>query len=434
MCEKKREIISGRAFYHMPSPFASIKITVEDKYCHERMLETAEKLEKVHPIINNVVVGEEGKLWFRDVGKHVQVFRYTETEMAHWKEAVKKQMSRVIDLSKEPGVGIAILEHQDSFDLTVMLHHIYGDGISLKYLVHDLLYIYITGNGRKQREPFTGTSEKQLFTPGLLSSQVTEDLECLREMWDGKKEQFTFDTFYKMNSLHNKIVRYELALKKIEGAAYRGLRQQCERIHITMNSAIATALAAVSDEGTELLIPVNTRPLLGISEESGMTNLASSIRILPQYQQQLGFWENAAVIHRQLCEARSDTAKVLGNLYPFLSLDENLFGIGYYAQYGMYREQNLITAFCSLLNLNAGQRTLDISNIGKMQTEEFAGKVRLRDCYMIPNLPITCDAAFGAVSMEHVLTLTLGYTVRRMSVERAENTLQRIVDFLTENI
>lgn len=432
---EKKEIIVGRGFYYMPSPIISLKVTVKQKYNHFQMTEAIGKLEKVHPIINNVVVQEDGRLWFKNVGKHVSVIEYEDVEVGNWREIIKTVISEVLNISEESGVKIAVLEHTECFDLLVMVHHIYGDGISIKCIMSDLLYMYCTGEMLEIKEPLPELSEAYLTEDTRIPKEMSERLDGIVRMWNDRKTTFSFETFYKMNSLHNRFVRYELLAGEIEGDAYHKLKNRCRLYQVTINSALAAAIVATlgTEEGLDAIIPVNTRPLLGVNEQMGLANFASSIRTFLSYDYDMDFWDNVVAIHKELNEAREDTKKVLENLYSFMRLDADIYGIGYHTQYGLYKDEDMVKALRDILALDVQKRAFDFSNIGKLVLENANKDIPISGCYLIPNYTITCDYTFGAVSLENSLTLSLVYTVRRMSPDRAQEMMNQIVGYLVNN-
>ena len=264
MCNNEREITVGRAFYYMPTPICTMKISVEEKYNHEKMVETSAELEKVHSLINNGIVLEDNRLLFRNVGMHVPVIRYTEAEVEGWKEVYKIGVSATYDLSKEPGTKVAILEHPDRFDLLVFIHHIYGDGISIKILLCDLLDIYLAGKRKEPKVPLTDFGEEHLKRLFSVSQETSDKMNKMMEMWSAKKVSFDYDAFHQMNILHQKMIRQEVIFGKIEAADLQMLNERCREYNVTVNSALTTAIVAAirAEESVNTIIPRDMRFML----------------------------------------------------------------------------------------------------------------------------------------------------------------------------
>lgn len=138
---QKKEIIAGKGFYYMPSAYVTLKVTVEGIYDHEKMKQAVFYLEKAHPVINNVLCKSGDKMWFEEVGKHVPIIYYNDEKIVKWEDALLQITTEPINLMENPGVMIGVVERTDRFYLLVVCHHMYGDGLSVKYLMDDLLYI-----------------------------------------------------------------------------------------------------------------------------------------------------------------------------------------------------------------------------------------------------------------------------------------------------
>lgn len=435
LCEKRKEIISGRAFYHMPSPFCTLKITIEEKYNDVKLEHAIRELERIHPTIRSVVVQEDGRLWFRESERRVRIHRYSD-EGNDWKTVYKEEASETLDLRIEPGVKLAVLEHQDCFELLLMFHHIYADGISAKQLLADLLSVYDKCIRMPVKESLSDVDIGRFGEhKAVASEEASRKVEDVLQVWNQNKDAFDFETFGKMNELHHKLARYEVTTGSVAEADFLKLRERCKTWKVTVNSALVTAiLAGICEDEVKTVIPINIRPLLGLEREEGLANLASSVGLDLSYKRELSFWENVAVIHRVIQETRLNTENCVKQLHTFMRLHEDVFGAGYYAQYGMYKNQDMTKALQDVLALDIRRKTLDCSNIGALSCEDLSGEITIRDCYAIPNYTVTCNWMFGAVSFRNTLNLSFVYSSRRISCKAADEIMGRIIRCLCEMI
>ena len=434
MYEGRKEIVAGRAFYFMPSPFCGLKITIEEKYNPARMERAIRELEKVHPIVNNVVVQADGRLWFQDIGKHIRIRRYSEGTK-DWKTVYMGEAAENIDLSKDSGIKVAIVEHQERFELLLLFHHIYADGISAKRLLSDLISLYVMKTGMAVKESLSDVGIEMLEGKVSVSKELTHKVDSVLQEWNRNKTTFDTDTFKKLNELHHRLARYELTVGKVEERDFIAFRKKCKECGVTVNSALVAAVLTElqTDEVINTIIPVNARPYLDIIDEEGLANLASALNICLQYKTNLGFWENVSLIHNSIYAARLSVEESMERLYTFMRLDEDVLGAGYHAQYGMYNNQSMMTRLQDVLKMDAKKRTLDLSNIGELQLDNEYGKVHVSDCYVIPNFTVNCDWMFAFVSLENTLGISFMYSSRRISCKLAEEMMGRIIRRLCEN-
>lgn len=213
---------------------------------------------------------------------------------------------------------------------------------------------------------------------------------------------------------------------------YKKLRAKCRTLNVTINSAIATAITAVlqKDDGMEAIVPINTRSLLGFNHDKGAANFASSIRPFLTYCYDDDFWSNVIRVNNDINKAKNDVHKVLENLYSFLKLDENIFGVGYHARYGCFRDFDLVMTLRDALSLDSSKESFDISNIGKINFDNLPKDYKISNCYYIPNYTVACDCTFGSVSMNKIMSLTLSIPSTRISVEEGKEILEKVISYL----
>lgn len=237
---QKKEIIAGRGFYYMPSAYVTIKVTVEGVYEHEKMKQAVAYLEEAHPIINNVLCKSGDKMWFEDVGKHVPVIYYNDEKVVKWEDALLQITTEPINLLENPGVMIGVVERTDRFYLLVVCHHMYGDGLSVKYLMDDLLYIYSTGNKLRPREAMTELSEADLTLDYKIPEELRENYVSFAETCKERNVEFSWEAYKQMIDTHNGTIGTGLTCRNIKGTVYRNLKGKCKEMGVTVNSALTT--------------------------------------------------------------------------------------------------------------------------------------------------------------------------------------------------
>ena len=228
MNTKTKEIVAGRGFYYMPSAYVTLKVTVEGIYDHENMKQAVSYLEEAHPIINNIVRKSGDKMWFENVGKHVPIVLYNDEKIVKWEDALLKITTEPINLLETPGVMVGVVERTDRFYVLMICHHMYGDGLSVKYLLDDLLYIYSTGNKLKEREAITELSEADLSLDCKIPDDLRERYISFAETCKEKNVEFSWEAYKQMIDTHNEVVGSGLTCRNIKGTVYRNLKGKCK--------------------------------------------------------------------------------------------------------------------------------------------------------------------------------------------------------------
>ena len=431
----KREIIAGKCFYYVPAPFVTLKVTVESEYHHDKMKKALLNLEEAYPIINDVVRKDGDKMWFEDIGAHVRIVAYVGFETMKWEDAMKHIIQNPIDLTKKPGVIIGIVAKEERFHLLVVCHQMYADGISVKQLADDLLYMYSMQKKIEPQESVFTLREETLPLDCRVSEEFRNKLNKVNRLWEKNKVEYSWDTFAQMSDMHNEAIGYRVACGKMKGADYRKLRGKCKEMGITVQAAVITAIAGTLQKlkSIHTMVALNARPLLGLEEDKGMINYASGINFDIQYEPRIDFWYNAQVVNQQLKKAKNEKGNQLEILHSFLLLDADVFAAPYYAQYGTYQNKEVIAALKDVLGTGTEDETFNFSDIGSITFDAASEEFMVRDCYFVPSLPLACDYTIGVVSFNNTLTFSFGYKANMQNEEQMEriiaNIKEKLLDF-----
>lgn len=432
MSTVRKEIVAGRGFYYMPSAFLTLKITVEGVYDRARMENAVLALEEAHPIINNVAVKEGDRMWFENVGKHVPIVVYAQDAGVKWEEAVLELTTPPVNLLETPGVMVGVVPQSDCFYLLMVCHHMYGDGISVKNLADDLLYLYSTGDKVEVKEAYTELSETDLPEDCKAPEELRDRYVAFNNTcWD-RKIEFTWEMYKQMIDTHNQAVVSRISCKNLKGEEYHNFRNKCKELGVTVNSALTTAIAAAMQKGESIdaIVSVDTRPLFGYQKEDGLANFASCVQPTLQYDSSIGFWENVVIVDKKVKQERLNKQKMLNTLYTFMLWGADAFGVGYYARYGMFRDMEVLMELRKTLGLNSEAETFEVSNIGNIEMAANATGLVVRDCYFAPNLMPACACTFGVVSLGETLTISLGYKKKFVPDETAQKIMDDVIAYL----
>ncbi len=431
-----KEIIAGRGFYYMPSAFITLKVTVEGIYDHEKMKQSVSYLEEAYPIINKVICQTGEKMWFTDAGKHVPIIFYSDEKFITWENALTQITKEPINLLEQPGVMIGVVERTDRFYLMVICHHIYGDGLSVKYLMDDLLYIYSTGHKICVRESLTELSEDDLSKDCKIPEDVRARYVAFSETCRAKQIEFSWDTYKQMIDTHNAVVGSGVTCRNISGIVYRNLKYKCKELGVTLNSALTTAMAAAlqKEDRVDAIVAVNTRPFFHHEDTMGLANYASCVQPTIRYDHSIGFWENVIAVDEQIKAERANVPKVLNTLYTFMLWGADVFGVGYYARYGLFRDMEVLMELRKTLGLTNEADTFAASNIGNVEYAANSDDFVVKNCYLIPNLMPACACTFGVATLGNVITVSLGYKKNLVSDEQAKKITHDVVSYLARSL
>ena len=434
--KSRKEIVAGQGFYYMPTAYVTLKVTVEGRYSHEKMERAVRCLEEAHPLICHVVCKSGSKMWFEDAGKHVTLIEYDELQSVTWESAIRKMIYKPINLQEMPGVIIGVVIRADRFYLMVVCQHMYGDGMSVKLLMDDLIYAYRTGDMPSRKDAYPELSERDLPELYKIPEAVREGLLAVSKKCEEKQVAFSWEDYRQMIETHNASTGYGLVCRNIKKPMFLKLREKCKELGVTISAAISTAIAGAMLQGDaiEAIISVDTRSLFGREKEEGLANYASCIKPLLQYDRSIDFWDNVVITDRCIKEKRNHPEEMLETLYTFMLLSADAFGAAYYARYGMFRDMEVLGMMRNALSLSYGSENFELSNIRNISFEAVAGDMVVRDAYFIPNLMPACNCTFGVTSLRDVLTISLGYKLNAVTENRAWEIINAVYESLTTSL
>ncbi len=433
---KRKEIVAGQGFYYMPSAYVTLKVTVEGRYSHAKMERAVRCLEEAHPLIRHVVRKSGSKMWFEDAGNHVTLKEFDELQNITWENAIRKLIYKPMHLEETPGVIIGGVIRADRFYLMVVCQHMYGDGMSVKVLMEDLLMAYRTGTVPPKKEAYPELSENDLPAEYRIPEDVKKNLIAVSKKCEEKQVEFSWEMYEKMIETHNSSIGYGLVCRNIKRPMFLKLREKCKELGVTIGAAISTAIAGAMLQGDaiEAIISVDTRAIFGERAGEGMANYASCIKPLLRYDRSLEFWDNVVIIDRCIKEKRMYTEEVLETLYTFMLLSADAFGAAYYARYGLFRDMEVLGMMRNALSLSYGSENFEMSNIKNISFEAAAEDFVVRDAYFIPNLMPACNCTFGVTSLRDVLTISLGHKLNAVSESKAREIINTVYDSLTMSL
>ena len=253
-------------------------------------------MEEAYPIINDVVRKDGDTMWFEDIGVHVRIVAYVGFETMKWEDAMKHIIQNPIDLTKKPGVIIGIVAKEERFHLLVVCHQMYADGISVKQLADDLLYMYHMQKKIESHDILT-LREQMLSLDCQVSEEFKNKLHKVNQLWEKNKVEYSWNTFTQISDLHNEAIGYRVACGKMKGSDYRKLRGKCKELGITVQAAVITAVAGTLQKlkSIHAMVALNARPLLGLEEDKGMINYASGIQFDIQFEPRIDFWSAESI-------------------------------------------------------------------------------------------------------------------------------------------
>ncbi len=322
-----------------------------------------------------------------------------------WQQRAIAEMQTPFPIETGPLLRFALLHTPEQSDLIICAHHAICDGISLTYLIRDILQQMADPAQAVERlpEPPAITSETvPAPPPSPLIARAFIGL--YNALWNRK--QVRFDT-RDLERLHRVFWEQHEGVRLLAWtcpeAETTALVARCRAEHVTINTAIWTAFLASQHDVQGDTAPYRARAGLAVSTRDKLNvpvgeafgfyaaSLSTTLSTEPTDPQQ-DFWDAARVIHEQIQTSLAKT-----NLFRSLSADglaPSLLDSLYFSKYGLLHSQ-LSDTLVRQMNWQDTHYGYAITNVGRRNIPTRYG-------------PFQLDAVSGPIIYSDVNEKTLG--------------------------
>ena len=310
-----------------------------------------------------------------------------EKDSQSWKERVNEEQRLRFDLENGPLIRFILLNYPGSLHLIINCHHSICDGISMTYLINDIL----SHVGDKRHEAHSAVPLALENTGPAPSIGFFKKIRLTVINWLWKSQRINFsDNDYR--ELHHKywstkkengILSWELS-----EAQTTSFLDRCRRENVTVNSAVVTAFMAaqkcVQGERPSYLgavsMPVDIRNRVrpNIGEVFGL--FVSSVTTKLSYCFDVPFWNNVKKIQR-LIKNNLTERSIFSLPQQTQRLQSTLLDSIYFIKYGLLRNRiaSLFLRYSGVDRLNTG---LEVSNIGRYSFPVEYGSLELEAIFV----------------------------------------------------
>jgi NRPS condensation-like uncharacterized protein len=305
-----------------------------------------------------------------------------------WLACVKEEFRTSFPIETGPLVRCTLVQSTDVCEIILCGHHAICDGMSIGYLLRDLLDCLY-----KQKKEIGGPvvpppiDRSTVPTPPSTNALQRFIMGKINEKWSARGIRFSESD---MNRMHEKFWQRNTALQvlawRLEPDDTANLVERCHAEKVTVNSALWTAfLAAQYDVQVDRrryrqrsALAVNTRDKLRVSAGEALGFYASSLTVELPYSPRRSFWDNARKVHSKIKKGLART-----NLFRMLSTEQvhpTLLDSLYFQKYGL-----LDAAMPSKLLRKMGWHKITygyaLTNVGRFDIPTTYGSLKLEAVY-----------------------------------------------------
>lgn len=308
-----------------------ISVRIRGNIPPDRLQSALDKAQQRHPLLKvNTILDEQDMPWFVSEGVGAIPLKVVDRAGEdHALRITEKELATPFDMNKPPESPLPLMRvtllsppnpAAEPADIIISAQHTISDGMSMVFLVRDLLYFMTNPKHPVTVLDVTASTEdifplnvrKRVpksalkFKASLLFMKLYLRLKFRR----GTQKPRTFAPSSKIHS-------WQLTVDQTED-----LLARCKQERVSVQSALCTAFLTTF---TAVNTPVNLRPQLALPVGEAFGLYAGAAVIKMKYDAKADFWDNARRFHGKLRKSLQDPFSVFrlfSKLVPFKAMQE----------------------------------------------------------------------------------------------------------------
>ncbi|MEA2000307.1 MAG: condensation domain-containing protein, partial [Actinomycetota bacterium] len=313
---RRRVTAMERLFTRSPFSLVTMVARIKGEVTQEALTVAVEKVQQRHTNLRvRLEDDDRHNPWFTTEGAAAIPIKVVPRESADQWIRVAREMGKIpFEFEKRPAIRFVLVQSEEVSELVVMCHHILGDGLSLAYLVRDLLEHL----GDPSREvtvlPDPAPVSPETMPCDLsLNSVVRYVIRRINRKWEADPVYFDQHDYELLTEAYWQTYDHQMEMVELSETETVGLVERCRRERVTVNTALAAAFAGAQSivlgekrYEPELAVAADLRGRLRqpVGEVMGFYAGVATHRY--EHNPKVGFWDNARKLHAKLQEGLTD--------------------------------------------------------------------------------------------------------------------------------
>ena len=293
------------------SPFSIVTVVARIKgHVSETMLRNAvDRLRLRHANLRvRIIEDEQHAPWFTSEGaEEIAVASEPRDSDEQWLDVLERESRIPFAFDRRPAIRFVLLESDVRSDVVILCHHILCDGLSLAYLVRDLM-VHLADPSREADAlpdpiPIDLDTLPAEARPNALARAL---IGRMNRTWRRSPVFFDQQDYLDLSAAYWDRIHARTLAAELSEDETSALVDRCRRERVTVNSALTAALidAQIFVQGiganpSLLAIAANLRDRLPIDPGQAMGFYAGAARFKHRPDPRVDFWENARRLHRR---------------------------------------------------------------------------------------------------------------------------------------
>jgi NRPS condensation-like uncharacterized protein len=393
----------------------------------ETIVSSIKEMQKKHVLLSvRVELTRERDAWFSSSNvSDLDVQIIPRQNIKQWEQLAKKQCEQSFEVDKGPLIRFSVLHDNEGFDLILCAHHVICDGISMNYLIRDILENIVLPSNKKNSVKIKPPIIQPETVPNPPSFGFVSQLVfgLINRIWKKKNIQLTVDSLMKMHTAYwMKNQGINLISWELTSEETLGLVGRCREEQVTVNTAIWTAflIAQYELQGNRqafrnqagMAVSIRDKMRIDVGEAFGF--YASSLTTMLKVNQDLPFWDKAREIQKKIKASLRKT-----NPFRMLisnEIDSGLIDSLYFDKYGII-DIKISKKFLRKMKWDKLNYGFSITNVGKVDIPKTYNGLEL-DCVYGPVVYSDVnEKTVGITTAGNKLTFVLTHNKDNVNVE-----------------
>ena len=393
----KTELKKERIYLCAPNSCVATSITITGNLEIDNISNAIREAVKHHQILNaKISVEDSGKAYY--ITENVRHFSITVSDTS-WEKIVEEQVKIRLEIENGELIRFFIIPQTDSVQLVIINHHLAGDGLSVAFLIEDIMNIL---SGKE-----IAYKDIQLMDPlkytdvSSLSPMIRFLMKGLNKRWGKSGTIFQQDDYIRLFNKYWNERNIKIYSQTINKDTIEKLFQISKQNNISINSILLTAFYKVFQSKTDIGISINLRE----KENKGMGNYATGISIPYCYDNNLSFDDNAVKVHKVVYDKINKKDKYF--LMQFMNgLSQTLIDATYFSVFDSYKNKSAqMTA--NMFGYCNNPQGISITNLTNVPIATNYGPYQLSNYLCLPPLVPNTKIIFGVSTFDERMNITM---------------------------
>ncbi|MEH2071553.1 MAG: condensation domain-containing protein [Nostoc sp.] len=391
---------------------------IKGKFTVPQLQQALHLVQQRHPLLRVRIVLDESKHpWFVEHPADIPLRVVQRQSEQHWQREVEQEIATPFIWWQAPLVRVVLVHSSNGVELSELIvtcHHSIADGISVTYLIRDILQAIATPT----------TFRESLFVPpsleDLIIGKVLERVSLLKPLPKFISDSFLLEQPAKQNN------RSFVSSGLLSSETTRLLIARCQQEQTSVHAAICAAfLLAVRQQNhsqqpqnINCSSPINLRPYLISANQEDVSFCITAERTLHLLSSDANFWEVARSVKQQLKQSMTSNKlfEKIFQLQEWLSTNPS--------------PDDALQVFKDQLDYD-----IAVSNLTRLTIAQQFGELELQAIYgPVVTTGVKNDRLVGVATLGNRLFFTLVCSEQVMLRSQTETLREEAIHLLNEAI